>query len=147
MERKKICAFFGHSTVHENISDKLEQAIRTAIEDHGVENFWCGGYGEFDSMAARAAHDLKTEYPDIEVILVRAYMPKNGEKLSDIYDDSIYPEGLETVPYRFAISRRNRWMAKNCDMAITYVNNDFGGAYKTYKMLKQQTVLQLGKYE
>lgn len=117
MERKKICAFFGHSTVHENILEKLNDAILTAIEDYGVKTFWCGGYGDFDSMAARAAHNLKKKYPDIEIILVRAYIPKPREELSDIYDDSIYPEGLETLPYRFAISHRNKWMAK---MAITY---------------------------
>lgn len=133
--------------MHENILEKLNDAILTAIEDYGVKTFWCGGYGEFDSMAARAAHDLKTEYPDIEVILVRAYMPKNGEKLSDIYDDSIYPESLETVPYRFAISRRNRWMVKNCDMAITYVNHTYGGAYQVYRTIGEGKKVYNIKYD
>lgn len=146
MERKKICAFFGHRTVHENILERLNDAIITAIEDYGVKTFWCGGYGAFDLMAARAVHDLKTEYPDIEVILVRAYMPKDGEKLSDIYDDSIYPAGLETVPYRFAISRRNRWMAKKCDMAITYINHTYGGAYQAYCLIgKEKMVIRIEK--
>lgn len=83
-------------------------------------------------MAARAEHSLKKEYPDIEVILVRAYMLKHREELPDIYDDSIYPAGLETVPYRFAISHRNRWMAKNCDMVIAYINHTYGGVYQAY---------------
>lgn len=47
-------------------------------------------------------------------------MTKTGEQvLSDIYDAMIYLEGLENVPKRFAISRRNQWMAQNCDMSIT----------------------------
>lgn len=74
-------------------------------------------------------------------------MTKTGEQvLSDIYDAMIYLEGLENVPKRFAISRRNQWMAQNCDMSITYVNHNLGGAYQACKTAKRYAmVFNLGE--
>ena len=70
----------------------------------------------------------------------------SGEKLPEYCDASIYPEGLEDVPKRFAVSRRNMWMARNCDMAITYIEHDWGGAYQAYRAIgKEKTVFRVGK--
>ena len=147
MSVKKSCAFFGHRTLESDLTRHLEKAINTMIQEYRITTFWCGGYGAFDKKAARAVYQIREEQPEIELVLVRAYLPKPGEELSDIYDGSIYPEGLETVPKRFAISRRNQWMAKNCDTAITYVNHTYGGAYTAASMLekRQITVCKLGK--
>lgn len=129
----KICTFFGHSKVNGDISEKLTEAIRTVIEKHGVTTFWCGGYGEFDAMAARTAYKLKSEYPYIKVILIRAYMPRKNDFIPEYYDETLYPDGLEIVPYRFAISHRNRWMVKNSDVVIFYITHQYGGAYAAYQ--------------
>ncbi len=146
MGKGKICAFFGHRTVETDLSDALYDAIRKAITEYGVRTFWCGNKGEFDRMAAKTAFQLKREFPDIEIIYVRAYLPKSGEKLPECYDDSIYPEGLESVPKRFTISRRNMWMARNCDMAIVYIEHDWGGAYQAYCAIgKEKTTIRIGK--
>lgn len=144
MGKGKICAFFGHRTVDTDISDALHDAIRKAITEYGVRTFCCGNKGEFDRMAAKTAFQLKQEFPDIEIIYVRAYLPKSGEKLPECYDASIYPEGLEDVPKRFAVSRRNMWMARNCDMAIAYVNHTYGGAYQAYWMTAKKVTVNLG---
>ncbi len=42
--------------------------------------------------------------------------------------DTIYPEGLEVVPPKFAVSKRNAWMLERCEYVITYVKFNFGGA-------------------
>ena len=34
------------------------------------------------------------------------------------------------MPKRFAISKRNLWMAQAADLVICYVEHDWGGAYK-----------------
>ena len=39
-----------------------------------------------------------------------------------------FPEGLEAVPPRWAISRRNEWMLKQSDYMVTYITHDWGGA-------------------
>lgn len=138
MGKGRICAFFGHRSIEGDISGRVEAAIREAIITYGVTTFWCGNKGAFDLLAAGTAHRLKREFPNIEVLFVRAYFPKDGEQLAEIYDDSIYPDGLETVPRRFAISERNRWMAKHCDCAITYVTHTYGGAYEASRMVDRQ---------
>ena len=147
MSRDRTCTFFGHQIVDGDILDALYDAVRKVIEEYGVTTFWCGDKGEFDRLAASTVFKFKREHPDIEIVYVRAYLPTDGEKLSEFYDTSIYPEGLETVPRRFAISRRNLWMAKNCDIAITYINRDYGGAYQAYRTAKnkRKIVMNLGE--
>ncbi len=45
-------------------------------------------------------------------------------------EDSIYPEGLEMVPKRFCIDKRNRWMLNRADYVVTYISRSVGGAAK-----------------
>ena len=42
----------------------------------------------------------------------------------------MYPEGIETVPRRFAMDWRNRWMLKQADYVVTYITHSWGGAAK-----------------
>jgi hypothetical protein len=55
---------------------------------------------------------------------------------NDLYDISVYPP-LEGVPLRFAISKRNEWMARKSDLVIAYVKHNFGGAYKAVEFAKR----------
>lgn len=126
-----VCSFFGHRDVFH--CDGLDEAIRRAIHEYGVDTFWVGGYGDFDQMAAGAVRRMKQEFFEIRLLLIRAYLPRPGETLAKCYDSSIYPEGVETVPQRFAISQRNRWIVQNCDMVIAYVRHEYGGAYQAYR--------------
>ena len=129
----KVCAFFGHREIPAGLEKPLEEQIRKAIIEDSITSFWVGGYGQFDSLASHAVHKLKQEFPEIELLLILAYLPTEGQKIPSIYDGSIYPEGLELIPKRFALSKRNAWMAKNCDMAICYVKNSFGGANESVR--------------
>ncbi len=45
------------------------------------------------------------------------------------FDTFDYPPEVESAPYKFAISARNRYMAKNTDFVIAYINREYGGAY------------------
>ncbi len=131
---EKICAFFGHREVWRDISAPLELAVRRAVAE-GCTVFWCGGRGNFDTYAAQTVVRLKKEFPHIRLLLVLAYL-SGKEKPLEMYDATIYPEGLEMVPPRFAIGRRNQWMAKHCDLAITFVDHPYGGAYAAYRVVK-----------
>ena len=53
------------------------------------------------------------------------------------YDGTLYPP-LETVPRRFAISRRNRWMVDADDAVVAYVFHDWGGVAATLRYAKQK---------
>lgn len=124
------CAFFGHHDVWVP-SSVLEPCVERLIEEHNVTTFLVGGYGNFDLSAAGAVRNLKAKYPEIELILVLAYLRKRLD-LED-YDGSLYPEGLELVPQRFAITHRNRMMVDMADFVVVYVDRSWGGAAQAWK--------------
>ena len=64
--------------------------------------------------------ELKEKYPHIKYSVVLACLP--SKITAEIYgDDTLYPNGLEFVPKRFAISKRNEWMIKKSAYVICYV--------------------------
>ena len=97
--------------------------------------FYLGGYGDFDSLAAAAVRRQKTKYPNIEAVLVLAYL--NREMDASRYDGTTYPP-LETVPPRYAIVRRNEWMVRESDVVISGVTHGWGGAAKTLDYAKRR---------
>ena len=116
------------------MADWLYMITQHLIEQ-GVTVFYLGGYGEFDSLAASILRKQKKQYPQIELILVQAYL--NTGRNTCGYDATIYPP-LETVPHRYAISYRNRWMVENADIVVSYVLRDWGGAAATLKYAKRK---------
>ena len=55
----------------------------------------------------------------------------NKEKYEDVmhlYDDSIFPDGLENVHPRYAITRGNRLMVNMSDYLIVYARDTTGNA-------------------
>ena len=57
--------------------------------------------------------------------------------LTDGYDETVYPP-LESVPKRYAISRRNEWMVRESDIVVAYVIRGFGGAAKTLEFAQRK---------
>ena len=102
--------FCGHSqiTKADNIANWLRNVTQDLIEQ-GATTFYLGGYGEFDSLAASILREQKKKYPQIELVLVLAYL-NTGRDVSG-YDQ--YP-CISTAGKRtravFSISHRNRWM-------------------------------------
>jgi len=137
----KICVFFGHRFVPEpdKIEKQLKQVVRQLIQE-GVDTFWLGGYGDFDKLAEDVVRELKAEFPHIKKVLALAYLPQNKEDYqykSQFYDDLFYPEGTELGPKKFAITRRNKYMAENADYIVAYLNTDSGGAFYAVKIAKK----------
>lgn len=126
---QKTCVFCGHRDAPSSLYERIYQAAEGLILEQGVRQFYCGDKGAFDRTAARAVHALKAQYPGIRSYKVLAYLPAAGEPEDGLFDGSIYPDGLETVPRRLAILRRNRWMADQADFLLAYVK--FPGGAKT----------------
>ena len=57
--------------------------------------------------------------------------------ITDGYDETLYPR-LESVPRRFAISRRNEWMVQESDAVVAYVTHGWGGAAKTLEHARRK---------
>ena len=129
MEKNKTCCFFGHREVTHNIRSKLTAIIKKLITEDDVTEFYIGHQGQFDGIVYSVLKELKAKYPHIRYTVVLAYMP--DEHTKELYgENTLYPDGLETVPKRFAISKRNDWMIKQSGFAVCYVYKITGGAAK-----------------
>lgn len=135
-----VCTFFGHKDTPKEIEPTLRSTLIDLIENRNVNVFYVGNNGNFDTMVCRQLEDLSQTYP-ITYSVVLAYLPTEKNKYENL-TNTIYPEGLETVPKRFAISWRNKWMIQQSDIVVTYVNHNFGGAAQ-FKIMAES----LGKIE
>ena len=127
--------FFGHKDTPKEIEPTLRSTLIDLIENKNVTAFYVGNNGNFDTMVRRQLEDLSRIYP-ITYSVVLAYLPTEKNKYDNL-TNTIYPEGLETVPKRFAISWRNKWMIQQSDIVVTYVTRDFGGAAQ-FKVLAER---------
>lgn len=135
--------FFGHKDTPKEIEPTLRSTLIDLIENKNVNVFYVGNNGNFDTMVRRQLEDLSQTYP-ITYSVVLAYLPTEKNKYDDL-SNTIYPEGLETVPKRFAISWRNKWMIQQSDIVVTYVTHNFGGAAQFKKIAERfkKTIITL----
>ncbi len=129
--------FFGPRDTPKEIEPTLRSALIDLIENKNATVFYVGNHGNFDAMVRRQLEDLSKIYP-IKYYVVLAYMPSKN----DVTDErSILPEGIETVPRRFAINYRNKWMLNKSDIVVTYVTRNFGGAWEFKQMANSKEKL------
>ncbi|WP_317854210.1 hypothetical protein [Chakrabartyella piscis] len=136
----KTCSFFGHREVSDTIEDKLLEYIEYAINTLGITAFYVGGYGDFDRKVTNLMIPIRNKYPHIQLLLALAYLPTKKDPIdkSNWYDDTVYFDGLEFAPKRFAITKRNRLMVESSDAIICYITRNHGGAYTAVKYAKKQ---------
>ena len=127
--------FFGHKDTPKNIEPTLRMTLVDLIENHGATEFYVGNNGNFDTMVHRQLENLSQTYP-ITYNVVLAYLPVKKSEYDD-FTNTLLPEGIETVPKRFAISYRNKWMIKQSDVVLTYVTHTYGGAWQ-FKVIAQR---------
>lgn len=134
-----ICTFFGHRDTPSYIRKLLVNTITDLIEKRKVDIFYVGNHGGYDAMVLSVLKELKIKYPHIRYTVVLAYMAKNNITYDcNNFKDTLYPEGLETVPKRFAILKRNEWMVKNSDIIVAFVMCGVGGAAKSVDYARRQ---------
>lgn len=139
------CAFFGHRDAPSELRGTLRETVVKLIEERDVTEFYMGNNGNFDRMALFVLKELSEMHPQIDYYVVYAYLPqKDGED----FTHTLYPEGIEAVPRRFAIDHRNRWMVGQANIVVAYVKRSFGGAVKFVDMAERRgrEVINLCKY-
>lgn len=125
----KNCVLFGHRDAPEGLDQAIEEAIGRVIREEGITEFRVGNQGEFDRAALRVLRKLKAEGGALDYAVVLPYLPAGGAEFSELSpEETVFPDGLEGVPRRFAIDRRNRLMVERCDCVIAYVRRSIGGA-------------------
>ena len=137
------CCFFGHRDAMDSIMSKLKEEIIRLIEEHGVNDYYVGNQGGFDSLVLSVMKELTVSYPQIRYSVVLAYLP--DEKRTIPETNTIYPEGLERVPKRFCIARRNDWLIEHSRYVICYVAHITGGAAQFMEKArrKNRTVINI----
>ena len=123
-----VCTFFGHRDCPASIRPKLRAVLTELIERRGAVQFYVGRQGAFDAMAHAVLRELSGDYPHISCAVVLERLPGRQEIAGPAAFGTIFPEGLETVPPRFAIDRRNAWMLRQADLVVAYVTRSHGGA-------------------
>ncbi len=133
-----IITFCGHSDYCETEEDRqaLLSYLAARVGDAPVD-FFLGGYGQFDEFAYRCCKQYQAEHGAARLLFVTPYNTPSYQRthLEDVkarYDDIIYPP-LESVPPRYAILHRNRYMVEQADVVIAYITHTKGGAYQTYR--------------
>ena len=137
--------FFGHKDTPKEIEPTLRTTLVDLIENHGATEFYVGNNGSFDTMVRRQLEALSHTY-SITYSVVLAYLSTKKSEHDD-FTNTILPEGIETVPKRFAISYRNKWMIEQSDIIVTYVTHSFGGAaqFKALAQRQGKTVVELSE--
>ena len=137
--------FFGHRDTPSEIEAELRLVLTDLIKNENVTVFYVGNNGSFDYMAKRVLEDLSVIYP-INYNIVLPYLPVKKNEYEN-FENTVFPEGLEAVPKRFAVSYRNKWMIEQSDVVVTYVTRNFGGAWQFKKMAekKGRRIIELGK--
>lgn len=126
-----VCTFFGHKDTSSIIREPLTVLIRELINKRNVNQFYVGNQGKFDSLVYQVLKEIKKDYSQIQYCIVLAYMPlRNNNLYKDFYECTIYPDGLEKTPAKFAILKRNEWMVKKSDIVVSYVTDKASNSYK-----------------
>lgn len=128
-------SFCGHREIKDRtaVESWLAELLPQLIE-LGAKDFLLGGYGAFDELAAAMLIKFRAGGAPIRVLLVAAYLDRatRGD-----YDEVIYP-GIETVPPRLAIIRRNEWMVDSSDILAACVCGSIGGAARTLEYARHR---------
>ena len=120
----KSCFFIGHREADERLVPLLTQTIERLITEESVSFFYVGQYGGFDRIAATAVKEVKKKHPGTTLMLVLPYHPvERPIEVPFGFDGTYYPEGLEKVPKRYAITRTNKNMIDTSDWLIAYVQH------------------------
>lgn len=139
--RERTCCFTGHrkipSSQYEVIVGRLKDEIKKLI-NQGYLFFGASGALGFDTMAAQAVLEMKSEYPEIKLILVLPCKTQTrGWNKADV---SIYEEiksrcdkyVYTSEDYNSAcMFKRNRHLIDNSSVCICYLTENSGGTAYT----------------
>ncbi len=139
-------SFFGHRIVDNylHIEKQVENLVSQLLAEKEFVEFLVGKNGEFDNLVSSVINRLKRSFRDDNCChtLVLPYATAQFEKNRDSFD--LYYDQVdifETFPkphYKAAITIRNREMVNRSNLAVFYIEHNYGGAYQTYKYAEKQ---------
>lgn len=141
-------SFIGHRHIRSENSllQIIHREIYTLIARKGVDTFLFGSRSQFDDICLKIVSDMKTEFPHIKRIYVRAEYPVISKSYTDyllrIYDGTYFPSEILDAGKAIYVER-NRIMIDNSDFCIFYydktrADDKFSGTRLAYKYALSQ---------
>ena len=139
-------SFFGHRIIGNalEIENRLEQLIRTLLQEHQYVEFLVGRNGEFDQIVSSTIRRCKRECRSdnsahIWVLpYITAEFRDNEESFRDYYDEIEVCEAAAGSHYKNAHQTRNRAMVDRSDLTVFCIQHESGGACQTMKYAKKK---------
>lgn len=131
-----VVSFFGHKNTPSTVKPLLEKTVQQLIKENDEITFLVGTHGSFDLMAQSILKEAAERYPGVACYIVLSYLPMGNNEQYEL--PTLYPEGIEFVPKRFAISFSNNYMVNECDTVVCYISHDWGGAAQFVEKAKKK---------
>lgn len=116
----KSAFLIGNKNTPNTIKEQLVNIVEKHIVEYGVTTFTVGDYGNFDRIAQGVLREVKERHPNISLYLLAPYALNQKVVTPKGFDGTFYPNGLEKVPFRFAIAQANKYMVEQSDYLISY---------------------------
>lgn len=125
------CCFFGHRNIQntDDIKNKLFNTVETLITNKNINTFLFGCNSQFNDLCYKIVSELKTKYPKIKRVYVRAKFPYINNEYRDYllqsYEDTYYPPQIINSG-KAAYVERNYEMINQSQFCVIYFdeNND-----------------------
>ena len=156
MKNQTVC-FTGHRKIPPEQVDALTRQLKSTLIQlisDGYRYFGAGGALGYDTLAAQSVLELKTQYPDVKLILVlpclsqtRGWSARDIEIYEDIKnkaDKVVYTSQEYT---KGCMHKRNRHLVDNSSVCVCYLTESTGGTAYTvdYAHKNNLTVINLGE--
>ena len=156
MKNQTVC-FTGHRKIPPEQVDALTRQLKSTLIQlisDGYRYFGAGGALGYDTLAAQTVLELKSQYPDVKLILVlpclsqtRGWSARDIEIYEDIKnkaDKVVYTSQEYT---KGCMHKRNRHLVDNSSVCVCYLTESTGGTAYTvdYARRNKLTVINLGE--
>lgn len=99
-DKLRCCCFFGHRKIEktDSIKNTVRTAVKNLIENNGVDTFLFGSKSQFNTLCYEIVTELKSKYPQIQRIYIRAEFPYIDNSYRNYllkhFEDTYYPEKI-----------------------------------------------------
>ena len=142
------CAFTGHRHVNPNHEKKLPGMLSRAVAyaySKGCRKFLAGGAIGFDTLAACEVIRFKMSHSDVSLVLVlpcenqsERWSHSQKEMYNYVISNS---DEVVFISERYTpccMRERNKYLAENSDILISYVARSNSGSAQTVRMAKER---------
>lgn len=156
LKNRTVC-FTGHRKIPPERMNTLARRLKAIIIElieNGYLYFGAGGALGFDTLAAQTVLDLKSDYPQIKLILV---LPCLSQADSWSFRDKEIYEYIKAIADKVVYTsreyskgcmhKRNRHLVDNSSACICYLTESTGGTAYTVEYAKRMNLLVINTAE